>query len=166
MLRATLSSLRSFPDQLEEHFAEVPRGYLDWRPASWDGIPSEHFTAIEQLCHVRDIEIDGYHVRLRRMLDETAPLLVGIDSEALAGPRRYSEADPSTVITAIRAARATTVEIVSGLGEAELRRDGSFEGYGRLTLKALIHYLCSHDQQHLAGIEWLLGQIDSDRLRT
>jgi len=165
MLRATIDSLRSFPDRLEEHFAEVPREYLDWRPPSWEGIPSERFTAIGQLCHVRDIEIDGYHVRIRRMLEEKTPPLASIDSEALAGPRRYSEADPAEVLAAIRAARAKTVEMVAGLGDAELGRDGIFEGYGKLTLRALIHYLCSHDQQHLSGIEWLLGQIDSDRLR-
>src|SRR5262249_32264809 len=161
MLHATLAALRSFPDQLALHFADVPAEYIDWRPASWDGIPSERFTAIGQLCHVRDIEIDGYHVRFRRMLSETRPSLPSIDSEALAGPRRYGEADPWDVLSAIRAARATTLDIVSGLGEPELRREGVFEGYGRLTVKALVHYLCSHDQQHLAGIEWLLGQIDS-----
>ena len=28
-----------------------------------------------------------------------------------------------------------------------------FEGYGPVTLAALVHYLCSHDQQHLAGLQ-------------
>src|SRR5262249_38562421 len=101
MLHATLAALRSFPDQLALHFADVPREYLDWRPPSWDGIPSERFTAIGQLCHVRDIEIDGYHVRIRRMLEEKTPLLASIDSEALAGPRRYAEADPDEVLPAL-----------------------------------------------------------------
>jgi hypothetical protein len=113
---------------------------------------------------VRDIEVDGYHVRLRRMLDEDTPTLAAIDSEALVEPRRYSKADPGEILAAIRAARATTVAIVAGLGDGDLRRDGFFEGYGRLTVKALVHYLCSHDLQHLAGLEWLLGQIDSARL--
>jgi hypothetical protein len=26
-----------------------------------------------------------------------------------------------------------------------------------------VHYLCSHDQQHLAGLQWLLGKIDASR---
>jgi hypothetical protein len=30
-----------------------------------------------------------------------------------------------------------------------------------LTLRSLVHYLCSHDQQHLAGLQWLLGQIEA-----
>jgi hypothetical protein len=28
-----------------------------------------------------------------------------------------------------------------------------------------VHYLCSHDQQHLAGMQWLLGQITDTLLR-
>jgi hypothetical protein len=38
-----------------------------------------------------------------------------------------------------------------------------FEGYGPVTLRALVHYLCSHDQQHLAGLQWLLGKIEAAR---
>ena len=43
----------------------------------------------------------------------------------------------------------------------QLRRRARFEGYGPLTFKSLIHYLCSHDQQHLAGLQWVLGQYDA-----
>jgi hypothetical protein len=32
-----------------------------------------------------------------------------------------------------------------------------------VTLRALVHYLCSHDQQHLAGLQWLLGKLDAAR---
>jgi hypothetical protein len=31
-------------------------------------------------------------------------------------------------------------------------------------LRALVHYLCSHDQQHLAGLQWLLGKVDAARV--
>jgi hypothetical protein len=30
-----------------------------------------------------------------------------------------------------------------------------------MTLRGLIYYLCSHDLQHLACLQWLLGRIDS-----
>jgi hypothetical protein len=40
-----------------------------------------------------------------------------------------------------------------------LARRAEFEHYGPVTLRGLIHYLCSHDQQHLAGLQWLLGKI-------
>jgi DinB superfamily len=161
MLAVTVASLRGFPDVLEDHVRPLTGHHLDWRPASWAGIPSEAFTMREQLCHIRDIEIDGYHVRLRRMRDEEQPILASIDSEALVLPRRYAEADPAAVLAAFRAARAETLAIIDALDDRHLDRRGRFEGYGELTLRALIHYLCSHDQQHLAGIQWLLGQIDS-----
>ncbi|HKQ51120.1 MAG TPA: DinB family protein [Pyrinomonadaceae bacterium] len=157
----TLSALKSFPVQLEQLFGEVPSDYRHWTPETWDGIPSESFTAIEQICHVRDIEVLGYHVRFRRMLAEESPTLLSLDGYALAEQRRYAEADPADVFAAIRAAREQTLGLIEGLTEAQLRRTGLFAEYGRLSVKALIHYLCSHDQQHLAGIQWLLGKIES-----
>ena len=41
------------------------------------------------------------------------------------------------------------------------RVPAEFEGYGQTTLKGLIHYLCSHDQRHLAGLQWLLGNMQT-----
>ena len=29
---------------------------------------------------------------------------------------------------------------------------------------SLAHYLCSHDQQHLAGLQWLLGKLAASRV--
>jgi hypothetical protein len=50
----TLSALASFPGALEQHYSAFPREFVHWAPSSWDGVPSEPFTAIEQICHVRD----------------------------------------------------------------------------------------------------------------
>ena len=60
-----------------------------------------------------------------------------------------------------RMARAQTMEIISSLSDAQLARTAVFEGYGPLTMRSLVHYLCSHDQQHLAGLQWLAGKIDA-----
>jgi hypothetical protein len=35
------------------------------------------------------------------------------------------------------------------------------QGYGGVTVRGLVHYLCSHDQQHLAGLSWLLGKMEA-----
>ncbi|SDY45919.1 DinB superfamily protein [Variovorax sp. YR634] len=157
----TLSALAAFPSQLEAHYAAIPTAYRHWAPPSWEGVPSEAFTAIEQLCHVRDIEIEGYHVRFRRTLQETHPTLASIDSEPLAIERAYGTADAAKVLAEFRMARVQTMEIISSLSDAQLARTAVFEGYGPLTMRSLIHYLCSHDQQHLAGLQWLAGKIDA-----
>lgn len=162
----TLSALAAFPSQLEAHFAAIPPAFRHWAPPAWEGVPSEAFTAIEQLCHVRDIEIEGYHVRFRRTLAENHPTLASIDSEPLAISRSYGSADAAQVLADFRMARVQTMEIVSQLSDAQLQRTAVFEGYGPLTMRSLVHYLCSHDQQHLAGLQWLAGKIDASRVAT
>ena len=159
----TLGALASFPQQLEAHYAAIPADFKHWAPPSWDGVPSEPFTAIEHICHVRDIEVDGYHMRFHRTLNELNPTLVSIDGRALAEERSYATSSASEAFAAFRAARARTVQLISELTPEQLMRAAVFEDYGSLTLRSLAHYLCSHDQQHLAGLQWLLGKIDASR---
>jgi len=156
----TLATLAAFPAQLEAHYGAIPAAHKHWKPASWEGIPSEQLTAIEQLCHVRDIEIEGYHVRFQRTLQEENPLLGALDTDGLARDREYYKQDAARVLAEFKTARAKTVEMLKGLSPQQLGRKAAFEGYGQTTLKGLIHYLCSHDQQHLAGLQWLAGKID------
>ena len=160
---ATLNALRAFPDQLEAHYALIPATQTHWAPPSWEGVPSEALTAIEQVSHVRDIEIEGYQCRFERTLAEENPFLPSIDTEALARDRRYGESDAARALADFRAARSTTLRLLERLTPAQFGRSAVFEGYGPVTLRGLVHFLCSHDQQHLAGLQWLLGQIDSNR---
>jgi DinB family protein len=166
MNQMTLNALARFPEQLEAHYAAIPKEFINWAPPSWDGIPSEHFTPIEQVCHVRDIEIDGYHVRLHRVLHESNPTLVSIDSVSLAIERSYATSSAEEAVAAFQAARAKTLKLISGLTAGQFSRTAVFEGYGTVSLRSLVHYLCSHDQQHLAGLQWLLGKIEATRTGT
>ena len=161
----TLAALEAFPRELEKHYAAFPAEFVHWAPESWAGVPSEPFTAIEQVCHVRDIEIEGYHVRFQRTLAEESPLLASIDSEAVAKERNYGRYDVQKVFAEFRVARSKTVGMLTGLQKSQLDRPAVFEGYGAVTMRGLVHYLCSHDQQHLSGLQWLLGKIDASRAR-
>ena len=158
----TLTALREFPNQLEGHYGAIPIDFKAWRPDSWAGIPSEPFSPIEQICHVRDVEIDGYHIRFRRTLEEENPFLPDLDGETLARERRYASQDAASVFAAFRAARAKTLELISTFTPQQLARPAQFNG-GPATLLSLVHYLCSHDQQHLSGLQWLLARIDAAR---
>lgn len=161
MNNATLDALQAFPGLLEAHYALIPDSHKHWAPGSWEGAPSEPLTAIEQVCHVRDIEIEGYQRRIERTLAEDNPFLPSLDTNVMARERRYGEANAREVMIAFRGARAKTLRIIEGLTPAQLARTAVFEGYGPVTVQSLIHYLCSHDQQHLAGLQWLLGKIGS-----
>jgi DinB superfamily len=158
MNSTTLRALAAFPQQLEAFYEAIPAAFGHWTPPSWKGIPSETFTAIEQVCHVRDIEIDGYHPRFRRPLEEDNPTLGSIDGYVFARDRNYGNADAAEAFAAFRAARARTMEMISGYNAAQLARPAMFED-SPVTVRGLIHLLCSHDQQHLAGLQWLLCRI-------
>jgi len=159
---ATFDALREFPARLERFYAAIAHGAESWRPDSWHGIPSEPFTPIEQLCHLRDIEIDGYHVRFARTLHEHEPVLANIDGEALARERDYARADAARVLAQFREARAQTLRSIETFTPEQLQRRAQFDG-ARTTLRGLVHLLCSHDQQHLSGLQWLLARIDAAR---
>lgn len=156
-LTVTLAAMTAFPQELETLFGCVPVARRNWRPQSWEGIPSEKLTAIEQVWHVRDIEIEGYHVRFARALAESDPVLPDLPGEQMAEERRYAEADPQVAFREFAAARATTVKMLRGLTALQLARPAVFEGRGT-TLLGLVHYLASHDCQHLAGLQWLLAR--------
>ena len=164
MNKATLAALSTFPQQLEDFFDVIPVQSRSWKPDSWEGIPSEPFSALEQICHVRDIDVDGYHERFRRALQENNPILENVDGETLAVERVYAAAEPDEVFAAFRTARMKTLETISMLTAEQFDRTAVFDGVP-ITVCGLVHMLCSHDQQHLAGLQWLMARIDASRPR-
>ena len=164
MNQTTLAALSAFPQQLKAFFDIIPAVSRNWKPDSWEGIPSEPFSAIEQICHVRDIEVDGYHERFRRALQEVNPTLENVDGETLAEERAYAAAEPAEVFAAFRIARAKTLETISRLTAEQFDRTAVFDS-APITVRGLVHMLCSHDQQHLAGLQWLMARIDASRSR-
>jgi hypothetical protein len=158
-MKATLEALVAFPAQLKAHFYSFPTSHQNWRPSSWDGIPSERLTAIEQLCHVKDVEIEGYQERFRRTRTEHNPVLPDLPGELMAQERRYVSADATRVLAEFADARVATVAAIRAFSDTELGRVATFEGK-TTTLAGLVHLLCSHDCQHLSGLQWLLAKIE------
>lgn len=155
----TITDLAAMPDQVEALFAQVPAARLNWTPDTWEGIPGERFTALGQACHLRDIEIDGYHQRFGRTLKEERPDLVSIDSYELAAARRYDADDLNAALAAFRNNRAETVAMLKAATPADWERKATFAEYGEVTLRGLAHILRSHDLQHLACLHWLLSKM-------
>jgi hypothetical protein len=159
----TFKALATFPQSFAQCFASIPQDCENWEPDNWDGIPSETLSPLGQICHVRDIEIEGYQLRFERTLTEVKPFLPGLDFEQLAIRHDYTRADAKVTLSSFTDARTQTMMMLSSLSETDLNRTAVFDGYGEVTLRAMIHYLCSHDQQHLAGLQWLAGKIMSRR---
>ena len=161
MNQPTFAALEAFPDQLSSLYESFPLESRHFAPASWEGVPSEPLSAIEQICHVLDIEVEGYQVRIQRTLDEWNPALPSLDTAAMARDRLYHQREAAAVLHDFRCARSETLGLLRTLTIEQLDRPAQFEGYGQVTLRSLVHYLCSHDQQHLSGLQWLLGKLAS-----
>jgi hypothetical protein len=154
-------TLANAPDQLAKAFVQVANVDWRWMPESLEGIPGEHFVAADQVLHVLDIEVLGYQVRIRRMLDEDCPDLVSLDSYVLAHEREYERRDPLEALHAFAQSRLSTLEKLGNLTVKQLQRRATFGEYGHVSLLGLVHFLISHDQQHLACLHWLMGRLAS-----
>jgi hypothetical protein len=161
-LQQTIDTLALFPKQLAQLFDCFSPEQWNWRPHSWDGIPSEKLTALEQICHVLDIELEGYRIRFERTRTESAPVLPDLPGEQMAMERNYAASDAAIVLRNFASARSDTVEAIRCFTTEEFDRVAIFEGK-RTTLAGLVHFLSSHDYQHLSGLQWLLAKAEGVR---
>ena len=159
-LQRTLEMLGHFPKQLADLFACFSPEQWNWKPDSWEGIPSEKLTALEQLCHVLDIELEGYRVRFERTRTEDGPVLPDLPGEQMAMDRNYASSDPASVLRNFASARSETLRAIENFPPGDFDRVAVFEGK-RTTLAGLVHFLSSHDHQHLSGLQWLLAKTQS-----
>src|SRR5690349_634024 len=80
-----------------------------------DRAPHEEFALGEQACHLRDVEREGYLVRLERMLAEDCPALEGFDGAAVAKARDYPSQDARAAAREFARLRAQFLERASRL---------------------------------------------------
>ncbi|HEV2112136.1 MAG TPA: DinB family protein [Gammaproteobacteria bacterium] len=157
-----MTGLREAPGEFERFLQLVPPTAWDWKPGDWGGCPGETFSLREHLCHLRDIEVEGYQWRFQRTRGESKPELESLDGYALVEQRRYADADPFGALAAFRAARAESLAMIRGFSAAELERPATFAEYGAVTLRGLVHFLSAHDRQHVACLHWLLGKMPAE----
>ena len=149
-LAEAIRKLEEMPRFVEDRVREASAGQLAARPGPAPG----EFSLREHACHLRDLEREGYLLRVRRMLAETAPELAGFDGTALAQARNYRAQDAHAAARDFAAARLELLGIVAALGEAELAREALFGGQ-RICLVDLIAMIVDHDRSHREEIEAL-----------
>jgi hypothetical protein len=116
------------------------------------------FSLVEHACHLRDLEREGYLVRVRRMITETEPALEGFDGGAIAAARDYPSQDAGAAARDFAAARHELVELIRPLTPRELAREGTF-GDRRVCFADVIAMMVEHDRGHREEIEQLLAGI-------
>jgi len=112
----------------------------------------DEFSALENICHLRDLERQGYSLRIRRILAETDPHLADFDGARVAAESNYNNELPNLALEAFQAARKANVEKLRSLTDEQLRREGTLEGVGRITLRLLAEMMREHDEGHLEDL--------------
>jgi len=115
----------------------------------------KEFSAIENICHLRDIEIEGYTPRISRILKEYKPRLPDIDGGRLAVEREYQTKDLSEALQSFANARNLNTEILKGLVAEQWDREGSMEGVGSITIRGLLIMMRDHDADHIRELSSL-----------
>jgi hypothetical protein len=150
---AALADLAAMPDRLATIIAAIPSAHWKVRPAAGG------FSLVEHVCHLRDIEIEGYRVRIERMLAEATPFLPDLDGDRLAREQDYRSQDLRAAERDFTATRATLVLQLAALMPEERRRAGVLEGVGRITLADLAAKMRQHDREHLAELAALRNEL-------
>jgi hypothetical protein len=152
-LAESIERLGEMPGFLEAALDAVPAGDLLSRPA-----PGE-FALVEQACHLRDLEREGYLVRVRRMLSETLPTLDGFDGVAVSRARNYMTQDARIAAQEFAAARREVTGLLAATTREDLERMAIFSER-RITLRDLVAMMEAHDREHRAEIERLIEALE------
>lgn len=136
------------PAKLRQALAKVPPEAMKWRPAP--GKWSVH----EIIIHCADSETNA-HMRVRYLLAEKEPTIVGYDQDEWARSLNYHDLPLEPALATIEAVRANTVPLLRGLSEAAWQRSGHHTEYpaSPYGMEKWLETYSSHLDVHCKGIE-------------
>ena len=119
------------------------------------------FSIAANICHLRDIEAEGYNVRARRLAEEKDPVMPDVDGAKLAAERDYDKQDWRAALRELTSLRNDTIARLDGN-----EGSGTLEGVGRITAQDLATLMAKHDRGHLTEIGTLaaLARFDARRI--
>jgi uncharacterized damage-inducible protein DinB len=112
------------------------------------------WSAREIVHHLADSEPISAQ-RLRRLMVESYPVIQGYDQEAFATRLRYNQRPLGPALEAFRAARATTLQVLEAMTEADWAREGWHTESGRYTAETWLQIYAVHAHNHAAQIHRL-----------
>lgn len=151
--RDLIDRLAAMPRLLESSADRLPRA--EWRRQPAPGV----FSLVEHCCHLRDLEEEGYTLRIRRMLREQEPVLDDFDGGAVAARRAYPSQDLPAAVRAFAEARGRNLSVLDGLDSDGLARTARFGEQGTITVQRLAELMVEHDQSHRTELEELLAAL-------
>ncbi len=112
------------------------------------------WSAAEIIHHLADSEMTSA-IRLRRLLVEDNPAIQGYDEALFATRLDYNSRDIAPAMDAFRAARATTVQLLERLTEADWQRKGTHSESGEYGTEIWLKSYAAHAHDHADQIRRL-----------
>ena len=114
-----------------------------------DAIPIPGTWSIRQIVlHLMDSDLIASD-RMKRVIAEENPMLVGFDESAFAAHLFYTELDAATAVDIFQKNRTLMAEILRRLPAEAFTRSGTHSQRGRITLGELLTIYVRHLDHHL-----------------
>jgi hypothetical protein len=139
------------PTRLRAALATVPPAALSWRPR-----PGE-WSAHEIVCHCADSESHA-SLRIRTLMVEPAPVIVGYDQERWAQALDYHAHPLDAALAVVDAVRASTALLLRRLPDEAWRRAGRHTESGAYTAEDWLRIYAAHLHDHGDQIDGNLTQ--------
>jgi len=143
---AFLKRYEAGPALLRAAWNSVPAAARQWRPA--EGKWSAH----EVVVHCADSEVYG-HTRIRLVLAEPKPLIVGYDENLWARVFDYHAHDPELALKTIEAVRANTAPCLRRLPDSAFGKTGTHTESGTYADADWFRIYAEHLEVHARQIE-------------
>jgi hypothetical protein len=109
------------------------------------------WTPNEIIGHLTDSEwVYGY--RLRLILCENDPIILGINQDLWVAALRHNEREPSELVEIFRTMRLFNLALWRRTSAEDLKRTGQHNERGPESLSVMLRLLAGHDLSHLAQI--------------
>ncbi len=144
--QALIAQYARGPARLEAALAAVPEEARTWRPAP--GKWSVH----EVIVHCADSETNA-HMRIRYLLGEKEPLILGYDQGRWAIELDYHGLPLGPALDTVRAVRANTVPLLQRMSEAQWQRNGRHTEHPSYGALRWLEIYAEHLEVHARQIE-------------
>jgi hypothetical protein len=148
-----MHDLASFPSAVRRWMESVPQELLTKQPAAGG------LALVENAWHLADLEVEGYGVRLRRLLAESSPALPDFQGDVLARERDYLHLPLAPALDRFEQARAENLALIHAATDADRRRTGEQEGVGIVTFAHVVEMMAEHDASHADEIAALRREL-------
>ncbi|MGE3270194.1 MAG: DinB family protein [Chloroflexota bacterium] len=148
---ALVQRYREGPAMVEAALAGATDAELDARPA--DG----GWTARETVHHIADSEITSA-IRLRRLIAEDEPAILGYDGDTFARQLYYGLRPVASSVALIAAARVSTAEILDHLSEGQWQRRGTHNELPSYGVWEWLTIYAEHCHEHAGQIRRALTE--------